>query len=45
MIIHRMNFKTCEVLEVCWILVGFSKIFMVSVFSGHLVLWDALNLA
>jgi len=32
MIIHRLKSKTCEVLEVYWIFVGFNKNFMVYVF-------------
>jgi len=32
MIVHRLKFKTCKVLEVYWILVGFNKIFMGSIF-------------
>ena len=35
MIVHGLKFKTCEVLEVYWIFVGFNKICMGSVFLGH----------
>ena len=31
-ILHRLKFKTCNVLKVYWIFVGFNKIFMGSVF-------------
>jgi len=36
MIERRLRFKTCKVLEAYWIVVGFNKIFMGSVFLGHL---------
>jgi len=32
MIVRRLKFKTCKVVEVYWIFVGNSKNFMVSVF-------------
>jgi len=28
MILHRLKFKSCNVLKVCWIFVGFNKFFM-----------------
>jgi len=33
MIVHRLKFKTCEVLEVHWIFVGFNKILRVLFFG------------
>ena len=35
MIVHTVKFRTCKVLEVHWIFVGFNKIFVGSVFSGY----------
>jgi len=35
MIVHRLKFKTCKMLEVYWIFVGFNTIFMGSVFLCH----------
>jgi len=35
MTVHRPKFKTCKVLEVYWIFVGFNQMFMGSVYLGH----------
>jgi len=35
MIIHRLKFKTCKLLEAYWIFVGFNTIFTGPVFLGH----------
>ena len=34
MVVHRLKFETCKVLEVYWNFVGFNKTFMGSVFFG-----------
>jgi len=34
MIVHRLKFKTCKLLEVYWIFVEFNKILMGSIFFG-----------
>jgi len=34
MIVHRLKFKTCKVLEVQWIFVRFNKILLDAVFLG-----------
>jgi len=35
MVVHRLKFKICELLEVYWIFAGFNKNFMGSVFLCH----------
>jgi len=40
MFVHRLKSKTCKVLEVYWIFVGFNKIFIGCFFGSPCIIWD-----
>ena len=44
MIVHRLKFKTCKVVEVYWIFVGLCETFMGSIFCLVTLYYEMVNL-